>query len=171
METYAHTDLNPLRRPQRARAAGFSLVEIAMALAIIAFAFVTVFGLLPSGLTIFRRAMDISICSQVADRLINESQQTDFSELIKRDVVLRYFDEQGNEQPDVNSDTIYQGRILVQKKTSFPGAPDNDNLATVTVQVANNPGRRVLKTDLSTGLWNDPAVNITTANILVARQK
>src|SRR5262249_8294149 len=112
------------RSPSRRRTSGFSLVEIALAIGIIAFAFVALMSLMPAGLTTYRRALDISICTQIAQKIVTEAQQTDFDTLSDAnntiaklpasgapghdysfrmhypgtsDVWVRYFDEQGSE--------------------------------------------------------------------------
>ncbi len=103
------------------RNAGFSLIEVALAIAVVAFAFVALLGLLPAGLTTFRRALDISICTQIAQRIVSDAQGADFdivtdqADLPDADKTLktefsfrapkakegeqgiRFFDEQGNE--------------------------------------------------------------------------
>lgn len=109
------------------RQSGFSLVEVVLAVGVIAFAFVAILGLLPAGLTQFRQAMDNSIASQIAQRIILEAQQSDFDVLTNSaqgqaqqrqstslvpfqmrsyaatdtgktsPMTVRYFDEQGNE--------------------------------------------------------------------------
>ena len=104
----------------RPREKGFSLVEVVLAVGVIAFAFVAILGLLPAGLTQFRQAIDNSVTSQIAQRIIMEAQQTDFdvlnqtvnnarkttavdpfravSHAVSGDsLYFRYFDEQGNE--------------------------------------------------------------------------
>ncbi len=108
--------------PSKTKSAGFSLVEVALAIGIVAFAFVALLALLPAGLTTFRRALDISICTQIAQRIVSEAQQADFDVLTDRVNLpvsapnrdysfrmrrpgetpaappwIRYFDEQGNE--------------------------------------------------------------------------
>ncbi len=105
--------------PSKSKATGFSLVEVALAIGIIAFAFVALMSLLPAGLTTFRRALDISICTQIAQRLVSESQLVDFDVVTDKEFLpassdkkefsfrmhrpgttsiwVRYFDEQGNE--------------------------------------------------------------------------
>jgi len=104
--------------PPRSRRA-FSLVEVALSIGIIAFAFVALLSLLPAGLTTFRRALDTSICTQIAQRIVGEAQLVDFDVITDRVnlppsatdreysfrmrrpgtqvVSIRYFDEQGNE--------------------------------------------------------------------------
>ena len=105
--------------PSKSKSAGFSLVEVALAIGIVAFAFVALLALLPAGLTTFRRALDISICTQIAQRIVSEAQQADFDVVTDKDnlpksapgkdfsfrmhrpgttqIWVRYFDEQGNE--------------------------------------------------------------------------
>lgn len=105
--------------PSKSKPAGFSLVEVALAIGIVAFAFVALMSLLPAGLTTFRRALDTSICTQIAQRIVSEAQQADFDVLTDKanlpastpekdfsfrmrrpgttETWVRYFDEQGNE--------------------------------------------------------------------------
>ena len=117
----------PLARARRARQFGFSLIEVALAIAVVAFAFVALLGMLPAGLTTFRRALDISICTGIAQRIVSDAQGADFdivtdqAHLPDADGTLatefsfrapsakegegngvRFFDEQGNEivKPD-----------------------------------------------------------------------
>src|SRR5436190_20884425 len=61
---------------------GFSLVEVVLAIGVVSFAFVTLFGLLPSGLTMFRKAMDISVGAQIFQKIVDDARQTDFSTLV-----------------------------------------------------------------------------------------
>ena len=58
------------------RKGGFSLVEVVLALAIIAFAFTAMTGLLTIGLTQSRAGINISVTSQIAQQLRNELLQT-----------------------------------------------------------------------------------------------
>jgi uncharacterized protein (TIGR02598 family) len=103
--------------------AGFTLVEVALAIGIVAFAFVALLALLPAGNTAFRRAIDVAVCGQISQRIINEAQQSDFRALIdikdstgrtrqqqapdadgftfrapkRSEPAYRYFDDQGRE--------------------------------------------------------------------------
>lgn len=111
----------------RLRTSGFSLVEVVLAVGVISFAFVAILGLLPAGLHQFRQAMDTSVTAQIAQRIIQDAQQTDFDIITevaapgKRDPksttaftatvypakgtprTVRYFDEQGNEVVTANA--------------------------------------------------------------------
>ena len=88
---------------------GFSLVEIALAVGIVAFAFVGLMGLLPVGLAHFRTAIDASVGSQIFQRVVTDLEQMEFDTLLalgdtapesKGDFFVlkpRYFDDQGAE--------------------------------------------------------------------------
>jgi len=149
---------------------GFSLVEVVLAIGVVAFAFISIFALLPIGMGISRQAMDTSVGSQIAQRLINDAQQSDFPELLKDAAGKtisgtnqtgrkseRYFDDQGSELPaSSKAKAIYHVNTRITPATAMPktGTPsggDNVNLAIVTVQVANNPANRefALSTDPS----------------------
>ena len=104
------------------RRRAFSLVEVALAVAVFAVALVGIFALLPSGMSNFRSAVDISISAHIAQRVLQDAQQAEFDTLIDRrnlpedplqqsycperfsfrgpkvnEPAWRYFDEQGTE--------------------------------------------------------------------------
>lgn len=60
---------------------GFSLVEVAMALAVMAFACVSLIGLIPFGLTSFHQAMGSTIEADVVQDLTNDMLLANFSDL------------------------------------------------------------------------------------------
>ena len=189
METPANSDLEPRAAGKRKcfRARAFSLVEIALALGIMAFALVAVFGLMPLGMTTFKKAMDLSVGSQIAQRVIGDAQQSDFDKLITPAGAsapataafvnpVRYFDDQGQEGLSTQSGMIYMVNTRVVPSTYVPstGNPtttgvQNVHIATVSVQVANNPGRTALTPD-GTLLWTPSnAVPIATFSTFIAR--
>lgn len=122
-------------RPPRLSKSGFSLVEIALAIGIIAFAFVALMSLMPAGLTTFRRALDITICTQIAQKIVAEAQQQDFDVLTNArrlpafnpgqeyafrsvkpgtdEVAIRYFDEQGNEVVPLKPELTPEERLRI----------------------------------------------------------
>jgi uncharacterized protein (TIGR02598 family) len=67
---------------RRLSRAGFTLVEVALAIGIVAFAFVALFALLPAGHTAYRRSIDIAVCGQIAQRVIGDAEEADFDNLI-----------------------------------------------------------------------------------------
>lgn len=158
---------------RKATCRAFSLVEVTLSIGVVAFAFVSLFALIPVGLDTFREGMGTTVGAQIAQRVIAEAQQTDFDLLIdhisredstqdgltfrapaRNDERLRYFDEQGSEVIPLNPASltgaekqkiIYHVNTRVMIRTPRPGTGVNRNaidLATVTVQVATNPGNR-----------------------------
>lgn len=155
---------------------GFSLVEVVMALGIISFAFISLLGMLPLGLGTFRSAMDTSLSSHILQQISSQVQATDFDDLAELADTSFAFDDQGNKVSDSSPSTIYNVRIVLvqsgsQTQTELPGAI-SANLATLSVQIASNPGRQTLTSDASTGLWvATPGVNIATYSVFASRKK
>jgi len=151
---------------------GFSLVEVVMAIGVVSFAFMSVLGLLPVGMKTFRSAINTSVSGQIFQRIVNEAQQTDFDTLVGAAPVVRYFDDQGNEAASADK-AIYQVKTRILASTGLPAgaaAATNANLATITVQIANNPGNASLA--MSNNLWVPGAgVSILTHATMVARSK
>jgi len=108
----------PSRLPRGTRA--FTLIEVAIAVGILAVSLVALLGLLPGGMTTFRKAMDTSVTAQIAQRILHDIEQAEFDEIIDLQSLpkdplsycpphysfrapkvkspgLRYFDEQGAE--------------------------------------------------------------------------
>jgi prepilin-type N-terminal cleavage/methylation domain-containing protein len=64
------------------RRRGFSLVEIALAVAVLAIALVGLLALMPSGVGNFRKAMDTSVTAQIAQRILQDAEQAEFDALV-----------------------------------------------------------------------------------------
>jgi uncharacterized protein (TIGR02598 family) len=204
MEPSAHSarSLPRSHRPSRHRK-GFSLVEVVLSIGIVAFAFVSVLGMIPTGLSTFRQAMDTSVGSQIAQRVINDALQTDFDVLVDEDSssvpqsadytfrapdkdggAFRYFDEEGTEivvEPpdraltsDESRQVVYWVNMRIKPQTDGvqTGADGNlKHLATVTVQVANNPGNQALGVGSDNLLTSMPGVSVHTYSALAPRNK
>ncbi len=107
-----------------AQRSAFSLVEVALAIAVVSFAIIGIISLMSSGLGNFRQVMDTTIAAQLAQRIINDAEQADFKVLTDavasatstevkqaekegktfsfraptiKEPAFRYFDEQGKE--------------------------------------------------------------------------
>jgi uncharacterized protein (TIGR02598 family) len=185
--------MNPMKmkHSMRTKAGAFTIIEIVLAIGIVSFAFLGVVGLLPAGMSVFRKSMDASIGAQLVQQVLTEAQQTEF-ELLTRGyepapgdetpppayyeyIPIRYFDDEGTELPVAKAaESLYQVRAVVQ---NLPKFPDNTNkntiemndLASVVVQVATNPGRRVLTTDPTNLLWTEmPGVTIQSHPVIVS---
>lgn len=177
----------------QAQEAGFSLVEVSLAIGIVAFGIMAVFGLFPAGMGMFRQSIDRTVSSQILQQVINEAQATDFDELITDKSnqpipvgstgvkAIRYFDDQGRELAS-STGAIFCVNTRIQPATDSPANPSftNINLATVTIQVAKRPGNGTLayETDSElSNLWNGArqgtsgtTVSILTASTMVSRQ-
>jgi uncharacterized protein (TIGR02598 family) len=150
-------------------ATAFTLIEVALSLGIISFAFVGVLGLLPVGLDVSRKAIDATIGAQIAQKLITEVQQTDFSLLtdsntkFSTDFLLTaplaaqaanapsYFDDQGNKITDPsaisNGNFVYQAGFVVEPTTTLPDVGPTEKLATVTICLLNAKAHRTNLTE------------------------
>lgn len=121
--------------------AGFSLVEVTLAIGVVSFAFVGLFALLPQGMTTFRAALDNTTEGQIFQRIVGSAQQTDFDELTAQGSYYRYFDDQGTDLgPTVTPGSIYTVMVTPQA-TKLPGAAaGSTNLLTLSVQIAHDAG-------------------------------
>ncbi|MGB8352832.1 MAG: Verru_Chthon cassette protein B [Chthoniobacteraceae bacterium] len=149
-------------RPKRRSVCAFSLVEVAFAIGVVAFAFIPILGLIPAGMSAFRQANSTSVTAQIAQRVANDAQQTDYDTLIQSGsatastngtLLLRHFDDQGNEvglngtalTPAQLAQSLYDVNTVIVSPTSLPATggqqrPVSQNLATVIIQVVENPG-------------------------------
>ena len=107
---------------------GFSLVEVAMSIGIIAFAFVALFALIPTGLSTFRESIDMSNETWILQNMNSMVQTTDFRQIPELDYSktkeIYYFDEEGkrtdteNQSPPaedtVKADRLYAVKLLVE---------------------------------------------------------
>lgn len=128
------------RRGNLLRNRGFTLVEVTLAIGIISFAFVAMFGILPVGLNVSRQAMDTTIEAQIVQQLKTQALQTDFSQLGELDQAAAfYFDDQGKGVDQAAA--IYKaGYSSVALATRLPDGVSTSKLATVTISVLNTKG-------------------------------
>jgi uncharacterized protein (TIGR02598 family) len=130
----------------------FSLVEVTLALGIVAFSLVTLLGLMPLGLATFHKAVETSISSQIVQQVVTDVEQTDFSQLTTStsgvtQLGLRYFDDQGNELPSASSPgAIYQVNVVVNATPVLSGGSSTapPSLACLTIDIVTNPGNAPL---------------------------
>ena len=95
----------PPLQPVRARlaAAGFSLVEVVLAVGIMALGVVTILGLLPHGLEMSRKTANEMAEARIIEHIVGEMQGTSWQSLNTYGQQMRYFDDQGLELPNLNS--------------------------------------------------------------------
>jgi len=130
----------------------FSLVEVTLALGIVAFSLVTLLGLMPLGLATFHKAVATSISSQIVQQVVTDVEQTDFTQLTTSSngvtqLGLRYFDDEGNELPTAASPgAIYQVNVVVNASPVLSGGSSTapPSMACLTIDIVANPGNAPL---------------------------
>ena len=98
------------------------MVEVTLAIGIIAFAFVALFGLLPTGLSTFRSAIDTSNETWIMQNMNSMVQTTDFALIEgldhKNSREIFYFDEEGkltDSERNKGSDDVQRTRLYAVK--------------------------------------------------------
>jgi len=133
----------------RLAAAGFSLVEVVLAVGIMALGVVTILGLLPHGLEMSRKTANEMAEARIIEHIVGEMQSTDWQSLNTYGQQLRYFDDQGLELPNLNSAESrfalnYVVRVDVpaldvQLPTNRVAATPDANLRRVTIRMVAAP--------------------------------
>ena len=129
----------------------FTLVEISLALAVLGVGFLSVIGLMGTGLSQYRHVMDTTVTAQIAQRVINDVQQSDFTQLVDTAAArsaandrafsfrapridapaLRYFDDQGSEllpredgeiSDAAQSRAVYQVNVRIRPIAEVPNS-------------------------------------------------
>ncbi len=161
----------PLRRATSA----FSLIEVTLAIGIIAFALTAVVGLLPVGLTSFRQAVDVSTENRIVQRFAAEARQTEFATLVgtgSTEYPVRHFDDQGTEVSR-GADGIYSAKLVATAPANLPGGTTTD-LARLVIDIVRNPGNKTLGRDPATGgIKDNPAegLSVSRHSTLITRRQ
>ena len=138
---------------RRKRPGGFTLIETALALGIVAFALVPIVGLLPIGLSLSRSASDLTISAQIAQRLKGMIAQSNFSDISAPGSTLtaNYFYFDGEGQPITTvvaggapANSVYTAGIFpVAGGNAQASLATNDSNLIFDIMVVNDPGRRL----------------------------
>jgi uncharacterized protein (TIGR02598 family) len=90
---------------------GFSLVEVALAVAIAALGIITCLGLLPEGLEMSRRTAELAINSNILEQVIRDVETAGWPYLSAQSAggakVKKYFNDQGTEVERASIDLTY----------------------------------------------------------------
>lgn len=130
-------------RSPRAQAAGFSIIEIVLAVAIIATAFVAVLGILPVGLNASRQAQDATVVANILDVLHHRLQGEPLPTATEAEAVVSFspalFDVQGvylspESSPQVLATAYYRADLAVRKW--LPKPTDTSSLHAVEVALS-----------------------------------
>ena len=141
------------RKGQRLR--GFSLVETALALGIAGFALVPILGMLPVALNASRTSSDLTITTQIGQRMLSLAQQTatkNYGTLIGS---YYYFDDQGQPLALTNGTTppngsIYSAYIYPAQAGTTASLVDAANVASLQIYIANDPAHVLQGTPAAT---------------------
>ena len=135
---------------------GFSLVEVAIAIAVTAVALTAVLGTWPSGQEHFRKAADMTVASHVAQLLAAEVKQAAFPDVLDDagikssmqtgSLPRRYFSDAGREVPAGDASRVYEVVTKISHTGQLPvqasgGAVDWDaqGQLVITIEVAVSP--------------------------------
>lgn len=147
--------MNPFFPSRRVRSTrGFSLVEVTVAMGIVATVLVALLALLPYGMDSIREAKSTQVQARIANEIISELQVADwgseptYRKLADYNGVIHGYDSEGTRIDDKaeknKQDTIYKAMIEVpvQDKVRLRGMPiDSGRYARrVVVKVAFAPG-------------------------------
>ena len=179
------------------RRAAFSLIEVTTAIAIVAFALISIIGLLPAGVSISTKASMNSACTEILDRVIGEARQTDFSRIVYPSAaqgaqpvttgnsfhspLIRYFNDQGVEiipksagalSDEEKAKIIYHVSTRVMTNARVPSDKPGfvgQFLATLTVQIAHNPGNLPLSYGADNLIIPPPGMQVRTLSIQLSK--
>lgn len=133
---------------KRSTCRAFSLVEVTLALGLVGFGMVSMMGLLPSGLTTFREAMDRTLSAQIVQAVLNEYQLTDYSSL-PTGPVTSYYDADG-QTVDANGNpvTAKTGKYRVEvgfEVAELPGGARNPDMQRIQIIIFDQASGRILR--------------------------
>jgi uncharacterized protein (TIGR02598 family) len=123
------------------RKAGFSLIEVSMALAIVAIAFVALIGLLPAGMKVFEAAANTTAETRIVSHLSSMLQAADYKNFKEGSYsgVTYYYDVDGS-YVDSSADAVtgsepnrvYAARLIIGKQNIPNAGGDYDTIKTST---------------------------------------
>jgi uncharacterized protein (TIGR02598 family) len=117
--------------------AGFSLVEVALAVAIAALAIITLLGLLPQGLEMARKTSIISTDSNIVEQIIRNLENMKWTDIPANGVTNKYYTDQGLEVMSSSLEISYVVEIDFKQQAALPLAENVEpNLRRVIIRVA-----------------------------------
>lgn len=113
--------------PPKNRAA-FSLVEVTLALGVVAVSLLSLIGLLPAGLTSLRESMDQTVHAQIVQRIAAGAGASDFASL-KNETLS--FDAEGQMVTGREAPVRYQA-VIQESAPSLPGLTGEGEVAAMS---------------------------------------
>lgn len=157
------------KSPDSRNAPGFSLVEVALAVAIAAVGIITCLGLLPEGLEMSRRTAQMAINSNILEQLIRDVENAGWPYLnIQTGKVKKYYNDQGSEVAEDAKDLTYVVEVDYSNPAYIPAASNDlklqSNLKRLVIRIATTTNSKFEFTGKNPALY-------TTFNHLVAKDR
>ena len=124
------------------RQSGFSLVEIVVAVGIVATVMVALLGMIPTGLNAVNEAADTMAEIRIAQKIMGEIQMTEWDDLDEWDDGALYYDNEGSllETPEKNK-IRYTCRVEIDDEFQLPGTGAvNDLVRNITIKISSKRG-------------------------------
>ena len=119
--------------------AGFSLVEVALAVAIAALAIITLLGLLPQGLEMARKTSVLTNNSSILEQIIRNLENMQWSDLPSTGVTNKYYTDEGLEVTPDSKEISYVAEIDYRQQATLPLAETVEPyLRRVVIRVASS---------------------------------
>jgi uncharacterized protein (TIGR02598 family) len=146
-----------IQGPGRRHLCGFSLVEITIAMGIVASVMIALLALLPYAMDSIREAKNTQIMARISNELVTNIQEMDwgpapgYAMLERQDNQSYFFDAEGTPLKQQSADVAYQAIVKVRRVEDFllPGGRPaagglNSYRRQITIKVAfSPPGRQV----------------------------
>lgn len=119
--------------------AGFSLVEVALAVAIAALAIITLLGLLPQGLEMSRKTSVLTHNSSILEQIIRNLENMQWSDIPASGLTNKYYSDEGLEVASDSKEISFVAEIDYQQPASLPMAETVEPyLRRVIIRVASS---------------------------------
>lgn len=139
-----------------AKNAGFSLVEVTLAMGLVSFGLLTILGLMPVGMNTLRQASEQTVESQIVQKIGGEAALTSFGQLSVNFSNKTYFyDDQGRFLTNSPSAAPVATRYWVKPSitnTIYPGStnapsstPTTESIKAVRIDIMSGPNEAALK--------------------------
>jgi uncharacterized protein (TIGR02598 family) len=122
-------------RPHSRARCGFTILEVALALAVFAIAVLALIALIPVGQSKLHSAMDRTVVAQIGRQLISEYNNDG---LVGNEGDTRYFTLTGREVPQKDEDGYYVAHTTIQPGALLPAGKEGRveaGIATLKVEV------------------------------------
>jgi uncharacterized protein (TIGR02598 family) len=130
---------------------GFSLIEVTIAMGVMAFAAIAILGIIPNGLSAATRSSQTTIAARLASEVQSEIQQVGLASFATD---TTYFDGDGKILTSTSGAVYYVYRSV--EDCLLPGA-SSGSFKKVIVQVVKNPAGQTFLVDATTGLRTIPS--------------